>query len=202
VQNAGAEIKPIASKIQEFLSAHDGFGEVKVATNGLHFWIEHSPVPMLGLFVGAGRDVDHDYLLGGLGNGVPPASAKTNSPPAELMANVNGHPNLLYYDWEITSERLAQLRIVSGLFWILVREKSPTFVPASQPWLEDLNGILGNTGTKINVVSPTELELIRSSHIGLTAAELLILTKWLESPAFPEFKLPEISAKPMLPGEK
>jgi hypothetical protein len=45
---------------------------------------------------------------------------------------------------------------------------------------------LGNTITEISLVSPQELALVRSSHIGFNALELVTLANWIESPTFPK----------------
>jgi hypothetical protein len=59
-------------------------------------------------------------------------------------------------------------------------------------WLESVASHLGNTITEITVASPRELQLRRTSHLGLTGMELLILAEWLDSGSFPwcNYELP------------
>lgn len=127
-----------------------------------------------------------EYLLGG----VFPPSPNTNPPPAELLSEITTRKDLIYYDWEITEERLKQVRILGQLWDIIF--KSPLAPPVSAPasggnqeWLLAVGKHLGNTITQVRVSSPRELSLIRRSHLGFTGMELVFLTRWLDDPQFP-----------------
>jgi hypothetical protein len=139
--------------------------------------------PNIALITNAGVG----YLVGGL----LPLAPETNPPPKELLSQIAGKDSLLYYHWEITEERLNQARHLHQLLQIIKHPEEPS--AADKPpkpirgrkWLEAVASRLGNTVTEITVHSPRELRLQRTSHIGLTGLELLLLTEWLDSPQFP-----------------
>ena len=118
--------------------------------------------------------------------GVFPLNEPASNPaPAELFQQLTTKTNLLYYDWEITEARLGQLRPLTQLLSLIfaypqVEPESPMF-----HWLDAATPKLGNTLTEIAVVSPRDLQLVRTSHIGLNGAELLALAHWLQTPQFP-----------------
>lgn len=125
--------------------------------------------------------------------GLLPLALQTNPPPHELLSQIMGRDSLLYYHWEITEERLNQVRHVYPLLEIMKTSDSPDAatkrrtVIGGRKWLEAVASHLGNTITEITVASPRELQLHRTSHFGLTGMELLILAEWLDSSRFPLF---------------
>lgn len=111
----------------------------------------------------------------------------TNNPPAptELWQQIFSRTNLVYYDWELTVERLKALRIASQLVMFLsrqpqLRETTPTF-----QWLDSLTNNLGNTITEMSQTAPDTLTLQRKSAVGFTALELVALANWLDRTNFP-----------------
>ena len=46
---------------------------------------------------------------------------------------------------------------------------------------------LGEAVTELRSTSPTQMTLVRKSHSGLTALELVSLSRWIESTNFPAF---------------
>jgi hypothetical protein len=52
-------------------------------------------------------------------------------------------------------------------------------------WLKAVSPMLGNTVTEITVTSPKQLTLVRKSHIGFNALELVLLTRWLDGQLAP-----------------
>jgi hypothetical protein len=135
------------------------------------------------------RDGGSDFILGGL---FPPAPS-TNPPPAALLAQFSDRTNLVYYNWEITQARLWQWRMMAQLFAVVLDVPQFSTNTAGLPWLMKVDSHLGNTVTEISAVSPREWTLVRNSHLGLTALELVTLTRWLESVDFPvpSLALPE-----------
>jgi hypothetical protein len=117
-----------------------------------------------------------------------PFRGSTNPPPPELLGQVFNRPNLVYYDWEITGERLGDARPLLQLYDIANYYRFTGTNVVTQKWIEDLKPHLGNTGTEITQGSPRELLFMRRSHLGFTAFELVMLARWIESPEFP-FKL-------------
>lgn len=148
-------------------------------------------VPFLGAYKGASGEV----LMGGLF----PLLPGTNPPPAELVAQFLPRRDLVYYDWEITQERLTQWRILDQVHAIVTLMGSSGMPPSGsfldlpgQKWMLALAPLLGNSATEIIVVGPNEIRFSRKSHSGFSSVEILLLSKWLNHPAFPllGFRLP------------
>jgi hypothetical protein len=173
----------------------------------------------------ATQTLDGRFLLAGLFPPVP----STNPPPPELIAQVAGRTNLLYYDWEITQERLHQWRVMSQLYSIIdsvwrqanstASNTAPVLPPLdpltetnapTQVWLTAIAPFLGNTITRAALTAPRELTVERKSPVSLTGFELMLLTRLLEAPAFlpsgkrmaeaPAKSLVPIPARPATPG--
>ena len=137
--------------------------------------------PVIVPYVRAVRDHGTDYLLGGLF----PLRSSTNRPPPELFGQLKDRPNLVYYDWEITQERLVHAKQLQQLWDITNhRRLAPTNAP-EQKWLAAIGPKLGNTITEVTLASPTELDLVRRSDFGFTGFELATLARWIASPGFP-----------------
>lgn len=138
--------------------------------------------------------------------GLFPPLPLTNQPPSELVSHVTTKTNLVYYDWEITQERLVH--------WQLLGQILPPFAPdldknqgdtnavpapirkrfLDQKWQAGVAKELGNTATEILQTGPNELTLVRKSHLGLTGFEIMMLTRWLNDPDFPFLGPPPRSA--------
>jgi hypothetical protein len=131
-----------------------------------------------------GRD---DFLFGA----IFPPSPKPVPPPDELYAQVRGRNNLIYYDWEITEQRLTHAKQFYQLLSIVNGTRLPGTNTVSKRWLSAIGPKLGNTVTEITQTSPQELALVRKSHVGFTGFELATLSAWMDSPGFPlTFELP------------
>ena len=143
--------------------------------------IEISGMPFLNPRLGVYRNADGQYLLGGL---IP--WAKNREPlPADLEREVMAHPDLVYYGWEYTPERLRQWY---GLFQIgqimLNLGLSDTKAPAHK-WIEAIMPKLGTAGTEVSLTAPNKLTVLRNSTISFSGFELSALAYWLDSPRFP-----------------
>ena len=122
------------------------------------------------------------FITGGLfGNRI------TNRPaPTELLQQFKGDSNLIWYDWEISqfsTRRLIQATQV--VRFIFGRSRLSMADDPGLPWLVAIAPKLGTAGTSIRQITPERLNVLRSSTVGLTAAELHFLVEWLESPDFP-----------------
>jgi hypothetical protein len=137
-------------------------------------------LPLAAPQFGPVRDGNSEFLEFRL---FPLAPARQRA-PAELLAQLN-RPNLVLYDWEITEYRIPHWRQAYQLAEIATRRTlTPTNAP-SQRWMVEMGPLLGECVTEITATSPTQMTLVRKSHAGLTAFELVTLSRWLESTSFP-----------------
>lgn len=135
-------------------------------------------LPIAVPYLRAGEGKDAKFVTGGL---FPLENPSTNPAPAELFAQLN-QKNLVFYEWEITQERIPQFRVFSQL--IGIAQNKPISVPESpgQKWLATAAPHLGNTITSITLENPKELKMVRRSHIGFNALELVSLVERLDPP--------------------
>lgn len=143
------------------------------------FW---SGLPFMNPTVRAIKTEGREYVLGGL---LPPLRSKHKAPP-ELF-EFTSRTNLAYYDWEITETRVKSWnRIVQSALIGFFREVPTTNAP-TQALIEALSATnrLGNAITEITVTGPSELTLMRQSHIGLTGLEIVQALRWVDSAHFP-----------------
>jgi hypothetical protein len=145
-------------------------------------------LPIIVPYLHPAQEPAGEFLLGGLF----PAPLSPNPSPAELYAQFIGRTNLLYYDWEITAERLPQIRLLMQLNELIattpddiINAETNRATSYAQPWLTAIGPHLGNTITEIAIASPRHLSLARKSHLGLTGLELAYLARWLDDPRFP-----------------
>ncbi len=119
----------------------------------------------------------------------PPAASKTLIPP-ELIEQVHKHTNLVYYDWEITQNRVRNWKELSQFRTFFLESSIPETNYTAQTWVDTIAPELGNAVTEITVQSPTQLNLYRNSYLGLTGIELATLAVWLDNPGFPSWAKP------------
>lgn len=124
--------------------------------------------------------------------GLFPEISSTNPAPAELVGQVVGRTNLVYYDWEITQARIGHWRVLSKMPFLAAPFNPPKgtnaenrLLLATERWLSAIAPLLGNTITEATVASNKELSATRRSPIGFTAMELVALARWVNSPWFP-----------------
>lgn len=140
--------------------------------------------------------------------GFSPGSTASNSLPGELLDQLKNQKKLIYYDWEITEERVRDWRFMLPLIEMsttdLRKKKDAVQKIASdkvkniivmEPWLSQVLTNLGNTVTELRVVSDRQIKGMRKSQIGLTGFELVLLEKWLDSRDFPIPPLPPKNSK-------
>jgi hypothetical protein len=132
-----------------------------------------------------------------------PNGPKTKPLPPELLAQFD-RTNLVYYDWEITSERLQLLPQLTQLTLMVTRHKQLAAQSAAIKWLNHIGPTLGPAVTDVTQTAPNELSFTRKSSGGLTAIELTALANWLEATNFPGCDLrlptkPKIQ-RPRVPG--
>jgi hypothetical protein len=109
----------------------------------------------------------------------------TEPPPADLLAQLN-LAGLVYYHWEVTPPRLARFRVLSQLISAMTRTPQLASGDAALDWLLAIEPRLGNAATQVEAISPREWRFSRKSQLGLTAPELVVLARWLQSVEFPK----------------
>lgn len=123
---------------------------------------------------------------------------RKNPPPPSLFAQIQNHPRLRYYHWEITGEKVYQYRGFLNLIGLMfgkfgkmgegqLLQDSPLF-----SWTKSMEDKLGNSVTQILSQSPQALEFQRKSHFGLTGIEIAALAFWIHSDAFPWVDIEEL----------
>jgi len=148
-------------------------------------WTNESIVKWLNLpvvipFLRSAPAPETNFIFAGL---FPVTDLGTKAPPPELIAQVASRTNLVYYDWEITSERMTQWRQISQVISIIKNEFSGDTNLLSERWLNGIQAKLGNCVTEGLLTNPRELAFVRRSAMGLNSLELVSLARWLD-PAF------------------
>ncbi len=129
------------------------------------------------------QDRGRQYLLATMF----PLSSKDPPAPDELLNQVNGHTNLVYYDWELTGPRLQEWRLLGRILLTRMGVKTHEMKAAKgieERWLAGLRPLVGNTVTEITNVAPNELSVVRNSPVGFTGIEIFLLSDWLGSAGF------------------
>jgi hypothetical protein len=137
-------------------------------------------LPFASPFVQALHEPAGDFLFGGFFPNPP----RSQPLPPELLAVFN-HPNLVYYHWEITAERLQlQLQLLQ-LALLFTQHRQLEAESTAGQWLKAIGPKLGATVTEVTQTAPAELTFERRAPGGLTALEFFALASWLEAPDFP-----------------
>jgi len=152
--------------------------------------------PFVSPSVQAVHGASGDFLLAGL---FPNAPGRRPLPP-ELFAQL-ATPDLVYYQWEITAERLKELPQLSQLGLMLTKHKQLDGNSAAAKWLEKTGPALGIAVTTARQTAPDELSFTRKAPGGLTAVELQSLANWLEATNFPGCDL-SLPSRPIFKGRK
>ena len=120
-----------------------------------------------------------DYLMLSILPNPPPSGP---GPPA-LWNELETRQNLVYYDWELTGQRLQQMRMLPQMLWY-----HPDTAASDESWegllvkdkmLGEMSPAIGATVTEVIRTAPNELFLIRKGPIGLTGFEMVELFDWL-----------------------
>ena len=180
--NASNTLSIVSRKFPEFMKRHfeNPLGQfVFVPEKSELVWGGTLPgfSPTLAAAKGPDGEYVHCRLFPLVGKQVPP--------PPELYSQFAGRTNLLYYDWELSSNRVAIGRQLYQLRNIGDRRPPPSIDTPSQKWLEVIAPKLDNSVTEIVMSSPQDLMVTRKSRVGLTGFELATLSVWIESPTFP-----------------
>jgi hypothetical protein len=166
----------------------NGIGQLAALPDGVG--VRWEGLPVISPFVTATATGPSSWILGGLIGDTSPA---TTAPPAvyprpsldALVADIQGRSNLVAYAWETTGSRAESFYLLSQVLRVArLHPQMPAEAPSAQ-WIQSVRQRLGNATTTISLTSPNQLTLERQSTVGLTAAELHLLSDWMESPDFP-----------------
>lgn len=168
-------------------------------------WLELVGLPYFQPYLANGRMGEQRLLRGGL---LPPWKAKPV--PPELLAQLHGRPDLIYYEWETTGRefpamrspgqggtkppgsvvvgKLKQLKELDQFRRLLARgeaDKIPLgshgeIVIPGGDWIDAALPRLGDTITEVSKTGPSELTLERRSQAGLNAREWMRLLRWVD----------------------
>lgn len=166
--------------------------------------VELLGLPFLSPFLEARPLREAGFLTAGLF----PLPPTTNAAPQELLAQVRGRTNLVYYNWETTGARLVfpaekpgaagrtndfgrldQWRQLTQFLTLVGRDPrellkafGPEVPVPGAAWMTAVGPLLGDSVTEVTQAAPDRLEFRRSSRTGLTGAELVRLFAWLTPP--------------------
>jgi hypothetical protein len=139
-------------------------------------------VPFVGLQLKALTEPDGQFLFGEMIPNLPHARPL----PPELYRRL-ATKDLVFYHWELSSNRIPQLNQVTQLGLVTTTHKQLGGNSAAYKWLVNTAKDLGNTDTEITMSGPAEFTFARKTQGILTGMELYALANWLEAPDFPGF---------------
>jgi hypothetical protein len=123
------------------------------------------------------------FIFGGL---LANADLATNAPVrAGLVGEFAAQTNLVYFDWELTGQRVEPWLYITQMARSLLHRAQLPMDSAGANWMGTIKQRLGESKTEITRTGPNQLSFTRKSTVGLTAPELHLLVDWLESPQFP-----------------
>ena len=173
---------PMASANEQ----HEFFTHLYLVRTNNDVTIQGAP-PFVSPFITTLKEPAGQFLMAGLFSKPPRAKPF----PANLLTELN-KPKLVYYHWELTSDRMPQWLQISQLGLLLTKHQQLDPNSASAKWLQRISPALGPTTTELFASGPSELTGVRAAPAGLTAVELYALANWLEAPNFPGCELPKL----------
>ena len=199
VPDAGAALGQCVARLTPGLERGDAerifFTQLHLVQTNNELSLEGSP-PFISPFVTTLKEPAGQFLFAGLFSKPPHAKPI----PGSLLAELN-KPNVVYYHWEVTSQRFPEILQISQLGLLMTRHKQLNANSAAAKWVNRISPLLGPTTTEISLTGPTELSGIRTAPSGMTAAELYALANWLEATNFPgcDLNLPMGKRRPHVP---
>ena len=179
-----AQLQKVEPKLDELVLGRNNSkieGRIDWDTNSQKIIWRGLPVTVPQL--GAIRDAGQEYL----GLTCFPPTWTSNLPPPELYQQFHGRSDLVSFDFEVTEYRIPHWRQFYQILEIGThRSLTPTNAPSLR-FLTEVASHLGEAVTELRSTSPTQMTLVRKSHTGLTALELVSLSRWIESTNFPAF---------------
>jgi hypothetical protein len=175
--NVGNPQAVVSNLFEHFAEPKEGglrLGQPHLTTNGHSFVLRGLPVVIP--FVEAGTGQASDFLHAGF---FPAAPGKTNKVPGDLFAQLN-KSNVIFYEWEITESRLKHWRPLWQIAYMANPRKALRGGAVSDRWIDAIMPLLGNTITEGTLESERKIKIVRQSHSGFNALELVLLAHWLD----------------------
>jgi len=187
VDDPAAEIARLAKRISEYKkpgSAGENFIG-KVVHDPKKPAVTWGNVPLFAPYLTKANSADKGYVVGG----VFPPDPNKKPIPQELLNEFINKDNLIYYNWEITGQRLEKWNLLIQ-FAAILSDRREQLVNKTKgiAFITSLYPKLGNTITDATV-NNNELTITRKSHLGLSALEIAMVTRWLDNPQFPKLTL-------------
>lgn len=134
--------------------------------------------------VAPGTDGDRNYVVLGM---MPQGNSRLTF-PKELAAQVE-QPDILFYQWENVGEAMSNFSAASGAFDIL-RLRLPSVKRPGIAWALSASSGMQDCVTEARKTGSSQVTLKRKSPAGLSAAEFLLLARWIDGDAPPRPKKP------------
>jgi hypothetical protein len=198
VPDANHAVEQLAQRVWPVFTAANAadYFMTSITPQATNHEINFTGTPFVAPHVRAIKEPNGQFLFGELFPNTPHSKGL----PPELFQRL-ATPNLVFYHWEITAERIPQLLHVTQLGLMLTNHKQLSDKSAAYKWLQRAGGTLGNTDTEIIQSGPAEFTFARKTPGILTASELFTLANWLEATNFPggNIKLPPRIHRPGQP---
>ncbi len=159
-------------------------------------------MPMFDPFIRAEKGPSGQFLFAG---GFP--NIIHSKPLPEELYHRLATPNLVYYHWEITSQRVLPMLQFSQAAFLLTNHRQLGVNSVSLKWLKYVGSAVGYNRTEVTVAAPDQLAFTRASSGLFTSVEMYALANWLEAKNFPgcDLRLPPLSerlkhAQALMPG--
>ena len=152
--------------------------------------VDFSRTPWVAMKLRALTEPAGQFLLGELAPNLP----KSKPLPPELYRRLETK-GLVFYHYEATGSRLAQLLYLTQLGLMTTRHQQLSADAPVSKWLDLIgtnlvaNPARDHTDTEITQSGPAELTFTRKSPVIFTALEFYTLANWLEAPNFPGFDI-------------
>ncbi|NOS70630.1 MAG: hypothetical protein HOP33_11960 [Verrucomicrobia bacterium] len=164
-------------------------GNLWIADNGMGKFnkvrgaegIRWFPIPFMQPFFLVSPTNEPGFICGGF---FPDRSVERKL-PSELLYAVFSRTNLVYYDWELTKDRLEGWNGIGQILRLSTHHGRIPQNSASTIWIRAAKTNMNNAVTAVLKSDSHQLTFSRASTTGFTGIEIHFLADWLESKNFP-----------------
>jgi hypothetical protein len=183
VPDSSAALQQFTSQMQPVVAernAQDGFmSAYSLATSNTQTTLKGTPI--VTPYAKAVREKNGAEFLF---LGAFPNLSRSKPLPPELFQRLST-PGLVFYHWEVTSNRVSALSQFSQLALMLTRHKQISGDSLPFKWMTKAARSSGSSVTEITQTAPDELTFKRRAPTGLTAFEIVALANWMDASDFP-----------------